>query len=110
MEIHVRQIALTGVIDAVGVRRIALTVKSPTLGAALASRLRVARRLALAAVKRREVSARAPVLPHHTLTVGIHAARSNDLDFLVRRRLVELRMAGLRWVRALFDPHQPLVA
>src|SRR6516225_8843357 len=110
MEVHVRQIALTGVIDAVGVRRIVLTVESPTLGTALTSRLRVARRLALAAVERREVAARAPVLPHHTLTVGIHTARSDDLDFLVRRRLVELRMAGLRRVRSLFDPHQPLIS
>ena len=110
MHVHVRQVAFVGVERGAVERRIGLAVERPALGTTLTGSLRIARRLALTAIERGEMSARAPVLPDHALMIGFDAARSEDLDRLIRRRLVKLGLAGNRRVRAALETHQALGA
>src|SRR5438094_58162 len=42
--------------------------------------------------------------------VRVNTARSMNIDCLIRGRLIELRVAGLRRVRPPLDPYQPLVS
>src|SRR5437867_1670621 len=110
MQIHVSKVALVGMKDAVGVCRIIHSIQSPTLGAALAGGLRISRALAHAAVESREMAAGTPVLPYDTMAAGVNTAGSIYFDFLVKRRFIELGVAGRGRVRSLFDPHEPLVS
>src|SRR2546430_16264803 len=104
MEIHVSKIALTSMKNAVGVCRIVHAVERPTFGAALAGGLRVFRALAHGAVEGREVPAGTPVLPDDSMAIRIDTAGSIYFNYLVRRRFIELGVAGLWRVWVPFDP------
>src|SRR5882762_4185541 len=110
VHVHVRQVAFFGMERAAVERRIGLAVERPALGTTLAGALRIARCLTLTAIERGEMSARAPVLPDHALMIGFDAARSEDLDRLIRRRLEKIGLAGRRRVRAALETHQALGA
>src|SRR5438552_19066227 len=44
------------------------------------------------------------------MAVGVNTAGSIHFDFLVKRRFIELGVAGRGRVRSLLDPHEPLVS
>ena len=110
VHVHVREIALVRVERAAVERRIVLAVERPPFRAALAAGLRVFGAPAFRPVECREMAAVAPVLPDDAVVVGFDAAGSEDLDRLVRRRLVELRLAGARRIGAALEPHEALRA
>src|SRR2546425_11875249 len=44
------------------------------------------------------------------MAVGLNTAGSIHFDFLVKRRFIELGVAGRGRARSLLDPHEPLVS
>src|SRR5439155_12680033 len=108
--VHVQQIRLARFVGAVGVGRLVrVAVDRPALWAALPAGLRILRGLAFAPVERGEVAAHAPRIVDDPAGVGLNAARANQLELLARWWLEDFGPAGLRRIRALLDPSQPLL-
>src|SRR5439155_14528027 len=110
VNIDMRQIAFESLEVAVCVGRLLLlsvVVERPTLRAALARGLRIARRPAFAAIEGRELAAHPPVLPHQAIAGRFDATGSEGL---LRRRLEDLGFARDRCVRPFLESHEFPVA